>query len=173
MKDKNIICTYQDLIDASNKDTPIEVVGESIVVRVENLRKGGFYVAPLYFWAQEERPIRVEIAKPGTKGEVGFSKDFIIDRSLNNEGKDQWVCKRYKLDKSRHNGTAVIHIGWPSTEKVPATTSFKLIAAPLTSTKLRKLLLSDAGLCPECGEPGSWQAMAMVCAKHGAFLGGS
>ncbi len=173
MKTKNIICTYQDLIDASNKDTPIEVVGESIVVRVENMRKGGFYVAPFYFWSQEERPLRVEIAKPGTKGEIGFSKDFSIGRNLGKDGKDQWVCKRYKINKSRHNGTAVFRIGWPASEKVTASSSFKLIAAPLTSKRLRKQLRADAGLCPECGLPGSWQAMAMVCSKHGAFLGGS
>lgn len=173
MTDKNIICTYQDLIDAGNKDAPIEVVGESIIVRVENLRRGGFYVAPLYFWAQEKRPIRVEIAKPGTKGEVGFSKDFTVDRNLDKEDNDQWLCKRYKLNKSRHDGTAVLRIGWPSTEKEVATSSFKLIAAPLTSKQLRKQMRTDAGLCPECGSPGTWQAMAMVCSKHGAFIGGS
>jgi hypothetical protein len=93
MSNNSLICTYQDLIDASNHDAPVEVEGEYIVVRVENLRKGGFYVAPFYFWAQEKRPLRVEIVKPGTKGVVGFSKDFSIGRNLDKSGKDQWTGK--------------------------------------------------------------------------------
>jgi hypothetical protein len=176
MPGKNISCTYQDLIDSSNRDSPIEVIGEHIIVTVENLKKGTFYVAPLYFWSQGTRPIRVEILKPGSKKvlskrEVVSKRDFTINRNLTDEGKDQWTKKRYKLDRSRHNGKATFRIGWPAEEKVTAKSSFKLIAAPLTSKTLVKQQRVNLGQCPQCGKPGEWISMAMMCKEHGRFLG--
>ncbi len=31
--------------------------------------------------------------------------------------------------------------------------------------------LKQLGRCPKCAKPGNWQAMAMVCADHGPFMG--
>lgn len=171
MSGKNISCTYQNLIDAGNDDSPIEVTGEYIIVSVENLRKGAYYVAPLYFWSQDTRPMRVEILKPGSDGSILVKRDFTVNRHLTSDKKDQWTAKRYKLDKTRHDGTATLRIGWPDDEKDVAVGSFKLIAAPLTSKMLAKQQRIDSGLCPDCGGAGEWIAMAMVCKKHGVFLG--
>jgi hypothetical protein len=169
---KNIICTYNDLIQAANDSKPIEVVGNWIVITVEKLKKGAFYVAPLYFWAHEDRPLRVEILKPGTRGELAFEKEFVVGRQMDNAGKDQWVTKRYKINKSRHDGKAMLRIGWPPDHpKYKTEIPFKLVAAPLTSKQLLKQARIDAGLCPTCSQPGEWITMAMVCKKHGIFLG--
>lgn len=164
-------CTYQDLIDASNDDNPLEVTEECLVVVVKNLRKRAYYVAPIYLWAQEVRPIRVEIMDPNKKDTALVRREFSLGRNKDKNGQDAWLSKRYKLDKKRHNGTATLRIGWPSIGSLTAGCPFKIIAAPLTSKALIKNQRRDSGLCPACGNPGSWQAMAMVCKEHGVFLG--
>jgi len=174
MSDNKITtCTYDDLIEAANADAPIEVTNEWLEINLDNLKRGAFYVAPVYFWAQEDRPLQFNIMKPGTdKQQVIFSKDMMVGRQLDKLGKDQWVAKRYKLDKSRHNGAAKIYVGWPANHPdKKAEVPFKIIAAPLTSKQLQRQTRIDAGLCPTCSKPGEWLAMAMVCKEHGIFLG--
>lgn len=174
MSDKKITtCTYNDLIEAADANAPLEVTSEWLIVTLDNLKRGAFYVAPLYFWAQEDRPLQFNIMKPGTtKGEVIFSKDMVVGRQQDKLGKDQWAAKRYKLNKGRHNGRAEMYIGWPNDHPDKKTEiPFKIIAAPLTSKQLLRQNKIDSGLCPDCGKPGEWVTMAMVCKEHGIFLG--
>lgn len=160
--------TYTNLVEASNSDSPIEVIGTGIEVSVNNLKVGKFYLAPLYFWAQKDRSIKVEIINPSRKDKVVLSKEFVVGRSLDENGNDKWTCKKYKLDKSRHKGSCIIRIGWSEDN---STDSFKVVASPLTSKALLKEQRISAGMCPTCGKEGQWAVMAMKCLEHGVFLG--
>lgn len=171
MPTKELAVTYEDLLEASKKNSPIEVVGESVYITINGLKKGAYYMAPFYFWSQKKRPLRVEIMQPGTKTKVLVTKNFSTGRSLDTSGKDQWIEKRYRIDKTRHNGRARLRIGWPAEEKVTASCSFKIIAAPLTSKRMLKEQRRAAGLCPECGKAGVWVRATMLCKKHGIIMG--
>ena len=173
MAGQDIHIDFPALVKATDDDKPLIIHGEWMHLTFKNLVPGEFYVVPLYFWADRDRPLRVEILKPGTPGEILKEYEFIIGRQNRRNGKDTWLSKRYKLDKQRHDGTARMRIGWPfnhhaiSAKDIP----FQVIGTQLTSKALEIKRRIANGHCPHCNKPGQWQAMAMVCKEHGAFLG--
>lgn len=156
------VYTYDDLVDNLNPD-PVE---EWITVTIPNLQKGALYFLPVYFWAKESRRVMVEFFRPGSDEIESKLKTIIESGELSNRG--TWTCKRYKLNSKRHDGIARLRFGWPGgSPEAPLRVSFGAIERK--GSKRQKLI--DAGCCPECGKPGSWITMAMVCPEHGAFLG--
>jgi hypothetical protein len=170
-KDTVKSCTYDELIAASQKDKPIVVKENWLLVKVPNLIAGEFYVAPFFFWSSDLRPLMVRVFKAGGIKEV--DKEWTFNLGPGQRRRDNgWTNKRYKLNADRHDGTAHFAIGWSATsKKVLTDVPFSIVAAPLTSKKLQRIRRIASGRCPECDVPGVWKTMAMVCEEHGVFLG--
>lgn len=157
-------CTYDTLVKAAEDNKPVIVKGDWLLVRVENLNPKDFYVAPLLFWANKERPLTIQILDPD-------DPDTIIKQwSVKIGQRHDWTRKRYKLNGDRQNGKALFRIGWPRKDaKNPTDEDFTLCAGRLTSKKLKRQRAIDAGVCPECGTKGDWIRLALCCPTHGAF----
>lgn len=135
---------------------------------------GELYIAPILLWASSDRPLRVEIFKPDLNlAGLAAEFEFVVGRQQDRRGKDVWLVKRYKLDKDRHGGTANLRIGWTDNHQGISSggVAFLVTALALEGDVLKRQTRINQGLCPECGQLGTWQAMAMVCDKHGVFLG--
>lgn len=163
------VCDYDSIVDVKD---PLVVDEDWLELNITGLDQDAFYVAPLYLWAQEERPMRVEIYHPEHKDPV-FAGKFRLGPNPDANGNFQWTTKRYKLNSERHNGNSIIKLGFSySSPGTPQNMhGFQVWAKPLTSKVIRQKKLIADGKCPECGVQGHWQAMAMVCPVHGVFLG--
>lgn len=163
--------TYEQL-SLSGKPHRVKTAWLGIIVR--DLTPGDFYVMPFKLWASSGRPVRIEIYRgiPTKPTDPVFSRSFSVGPDGDERDPNSWESRRYRLDDERHDGSAYVRLGWAQDSKLfSGGTDFWVFAEPLTSKKIRKKQRRDSGLCPECGLPGEWRAMAMVCDEHGVFLG--
>lgn len=168
---KVVVYAFDDLVGLTD---PITVKDDWIHIVFENLKRGEYYAVPLLLWASKERPISVRIYKAGSsdRENLALSRSFILGPNKDYRDRPQWTTRRYKLDGERHDGEARIDVGWDHNGSPSrGDTEFQIFANALTSKKITRLHHVEAGECPECGEPGQWQAMAMVCLEHGPFIG--
>jgi len=155
---------FEELVQAH--ENPLEV-NRWLILSFSGLIVGAEYLVTLYFWCPEERPVETQILAADTDKVLKDFK-FNVGRQLNEAGGDQWLEKRYKLDETRHNGSAKFKVGLQAGKEHPF---FNIYAAPLKLSRDKRRELVAAGCCPECGKPGYWHTMAMLCPVHGRFLG--
>ena len=149
---------FQELVEAAKKDVPVQLSEGWLDIRVKNLTPGEFYIVPLYLWCEEDREVEVKILSASGQA-LSASYNFKVGRQLNGNGADEWLNKRYKLNEERHNGEGRIIIG----SDVDAEHPLLVVAAPLTSKKLRRKKLADEGKCPDCSTKGHWIRLSLCC----------
>lgn len=162
-------CYYESLVGI---EKPIQVKDGVLDVRVRNLDPLETYTAKFFLWAKGERPMRVEIFKPGGSSEIIKEFQFTLKPKLNSQGHGTWTIKKYGLAKIRQDGEARIVLGWPKDHPTITTDIPFVVMADTLFDKGRSPVKRLAqGLCPQCGNPGRWVRMAMVCTEHGMFMG--